>query len=84
MDAEIDLFMNYLSVERNAAENTMHAYRIDLHQFTEYLSDGGDEPAASDVVQADIRGFMDFLWDDNAAKSTIERKLASKIGRAHV
>ena len=37
----IDEFMNYLSVERGLASNTLLAYRRDLNKYTDYLSQKG-------------------------------------------
>ena len=34
----IDEFLNYLSVERGLADNTLSAYRRDLTQYTSFLS----------------------------------------------
>ncbi len=35
----IDVFLDHLVSQRNAAPNTIVAYRNDLRQFREYLSD---------------------------------------------
>jgi len=41
MDAEIDLFMNNLSVERGLSVNTIAAYSTDLRHFQNYLRESG-------------------------------------------
>ncbi len=41
MDAEIDLFMNNLSVERGLSANTITAYSADLRHFLNYLRESG-------------------------------------------
>lgn len=38
VDHHIDLFLNYLRVERHLADNTLQAYGRDLRFFSEYLS----------------------------------------------
>ena len=46
MKAFIDEFMNYLSVERGLAKNTLLAYRRDLNKYIDYLSPQGVKTAA--------------------------------------
>ena len=43
----IDEFMNYLSVERGLAKNTLLAYRRDLDKYIDYLSQKGIKTAHS-------------------------------------
>ena len=38
MDAQVNLFINYLSVERGLSSNTLSAYRSDLYQLCHFLS----------------------------------------------
>lgn len=41
MDAEIDLFLNNLSVERGLSANTISAYSADLRHFLDYMIESG-------------------------------------------
>ena len=43
----IDEFMNYLSVERGLAKNTLLAYRRDLEKYIDYLSQKGIKTAGT-------------------------------------
>jgi integrase/recombinase XerC len=77
MDREIELFTNYLIAERGVSSLTLEAYGLDLRQFVDYLSEDGTIPVASSVISSDIRGFVEFLWDSEYSRATIERKISA-------
>ncbi len=63
------LFFESLLVERNAADNTLEAYRRDLEQAAEAL------PCALDQADASaLRDYLRGLTDQGFAKSSIARK----------
>lgn len=69
----IDKFINYLKVEKNAAEHTIKNYTIDLNAFSLFLAD-------TDIAQIDhlaLRRFLAELRSKAYSKRTIARKLAS-------
>ena len=73
MQRYIDKFINYLKIEKNAAEHTITNYKIDLKSFQVFLQD-------KDVDAVDHLALRRFLADMRArsyAKRTIARKLAS-------
>ncbi len=91
MIVEIDLFMDYLSVERNMSANTIDAYSRDLMQFLSFML---SEQAASDLygievatdghdVQVDsitkdtIRAFVEYRYDGGLKKASIRRTIAT-------
>ena len=57
MKAFIDEFMNYLSVERGLASNTLLAYRRDLNKYTDYLSQKGIK-ISNKVSREHVSNFM--------------------------
>ena len=54
MDSQLDLFLEYILVEKGRAENTVSAYRVDLEQYAAYLRGRGyasfAEATPQDVV----------------------------------
>ena len=72
----IDEFMNYLSVERGLAHNTLLAYRRDLDKYIDYLSQKGLQTAAQ-VTQEHVSNFMFDLKKHDMSPTTICRNLAA-------
>ncbi|MGL4368439.1 MAG: tyrosine-type recombinase/integrase, partial [Spirochaetota bacterium] len=48
-----------------------------LSQFAGYLCEDGSDEECSSVSPVDIRGFIDYLWDQDCSRATIERKLST-------
>ena len=72
----IDEFMNYLSVERGLAKNTLLAYRRDLTKYIDYLSQKGRK-TASQVNREHVSNFMFDLKKHDMSPTTICRNLAA-------
>ncbi|MBF0571310.1 MAG: site-specific tyrosine recombinase XerD [Candidatus Omnitrophica bacterium] len=72
----IDDFMNYLSVERGLAKNTLLAYRRDLAKYIDYLSPKGIKTAAQ-VNREHVSNFMFELKKHDMSATTICRNLAA-------
>ncbi len=72
----IDEFMNYLSVERGLAKNTLLAYRRDLTKYIDYLSQKGIR-AAPEVNREHVSNFMFDLKKHGMSATTICRNLAA-------
>ncbi len=72
----IDEFMNYLSVERGLANNTLLAYRRDLDKYIGYLSQKGVNNSAS-VKREHVSNFMFDLKKNEMSPSSICRNLAA-------
>ncbi len=70
-DTLIENFLEMMSAERGAAQNTLEAYRRDLEQFWSYT---GNRPPAS-ITPEDISTFIGSL--QNFAPKTIARKLST-------
>lgn len=69
-------FINYLSVERGLAMNTLESYGRDLRQYSQYLS-GGDDSALDSVSRATILNYLMHLQTQGKATATIARRLAA-------
>ena len=72
----IDDFMDYLSVERGLAKNTLLAYRRDLDKYIEYLSQKGIK-SSPQVNREHVSGFMFDLKKHDMSATTICRNLAA-------
>ncbi|HEX4149475.1 MAG TPA: tyrosine recombinase XerC, partial [Pirellulales bacterium] len=78
MQAEIDRFLKYLRVERNASPLTEKSYGEDLAALGAYLSEyhgGACEPG--EITTLDLRGYVSSLHEAGFAKTSIARRLAS-------
>ena len=76
MNEFIAEFINYLSVERGLAKNTLLAYTRDLAKYTEYLSQKGIKTSAQ-VTREDVTSFMYDLKKHDMSTTTICRNLAA-------
>lgn len=78
MQTAIARFLQYLRVERNASTLTIKSYREDLTALAAFLADrGGSEPEPGAITTLDLRGYISSLHEQNFAKTTIARRLAS-------
>jgi len=72
----IDEFMNYISVERGLAKNTLLAYRRDLTKYIDYLA-AKSVKAAAQVNREHVSNFMFDLKKHDMSPTTICRNLAA-------
>lgn len=72
----IDTFLNYLSVERGLANNTILSYGEDLNYYIDFIARAHIE-ALSNVTKNDIINFMLNQKDKGIAANSIARRLAS-------
>ena len=72
----IDEFMNYVSVERGLAKNTLLAYRRDLTKYIDYLSQKSIK-TANGVNREHVSNFMFDLKKHGMSATTICRSLAA-------
>ncbi len=75
MNNLIQEFINYLSVERGLATNTLESYGRDLRQYYQYL--GGDNVDPDAVSRTTIINYLMFLQKQGKATATIARRLAA-------
>ena len=72
----IDVFLNYLSVERGLAHNTIVAYGEDLNTYMGFLEQRNIQ-ALSKSSREDITGFMLMQKDKSISANSIARRLAA-------
>jgi integrase/recombinase XerD len=71
-------FLNYLTVEKGLATNTLEAYERDLRKFKDLLEQTGASITA--FSRKDIASFIDSLRDSGHKTSTLARYVASIRG----
>jgi len=76
MKAMIEDFLNYLSVERGLAKNTIASYRMDLAKFTDFLGKAGFS-SFDRVKRSDITDFLMSRKDKNLSATTLSRNLVA-------
>ena len=72
----IDMFLNYISVERGLASNTIISYREDLESFMDFLKKQSSIQL-SKTTRNDISNFMLQQKDRGLSSSSISRRLAA-------
>lgn len=78
MDERIGQFLNFLSVEKNASNNTIAAYRNDLSQFRAFLQSAGLGDGLGDLSQDHIVRYVEHLRNgQNYKDATVARKVAA-------
>lgn len=81
MRAEVDSFLNYITVEKGFSANTTEAYRNDLYQMVSFVDGEASKrrlPSQwSSFDQEMMRGFLLNLKERNYASTTQARKVAA-------
>ncbi len=72
----IDSFLNYLSVERGLAKNTIISYKRDLEIYVDFLTQHSITALAK-TTKEDIVNFMLYQKDKGIAANSIARRLAA-------
>ena len=73
MDRYVDLFLNYLVVEKGSAANTVAAYSRDLSRYLQFLG----ERAPSDIRPTDVTGYLAKLKGEGIAPRSRARALSA-------
>ncbi|MCM8799223.1 MAG: site-specific tyrosine recombinase XerD [Candidatus Omnitrophica bacterium] len=76
MDELIELFLNYLVVERGFSSNTVDSYRRDLLNFKEYLSKHKISSFV-DIKRDSISDFMQEQKEKGLSSNSIARRVAA-------
>lgn len=68
----IELFTNYLLIDKNYSKNTIDAYNRDLNSFNSYL-----KKDILEVSKDDIKSYIRYLKDNNKDERSISRTISS-------
>lgn len=74
LDEQVDRFLNYLKVVKNASEHTVRNYANDLHVLCKFLHDA---TALHEISKRHLRDFLADLSEQNLARRTIVRRLSA-------
>lgn len=78
MKTMINSFLEDLERERRRSANTVQAYRVDLAQFLQVLSEGTPSNLqASDITGDGVAGYMRWLQHQGYRPATVSRKVAA-------
>ncbi len=77
MQAQVEIFLNYLSVERGVSVHTLSAYRNDLEQLIGFLSESRVGTKWPEIGEKDLTPYLRDLEDRGYSISTRSRKIAS-------
>lgn len=73
----IDVFLEYLSLEKKYSEHTIIAYRNDLISFRDFCVTQYDSENIENVVYTQIRSWIVGLVEGKVSNRTINRKVSS-------
>lgn len=76
MDKFVQMFLDYLSVERGLSNNTILSYRRDLKAYLDFLEKAAKKTFLSSTRE-DIRAFLFFEKDKGLAAPSIARNLTA-------
>lgn len=76
LEIYIEEFLDFLTVERHLAANTIEAYRRDLRHYARYLA-GIELASIDDLTPENIRAFLHFLADLGLADASVARTLSA-------
>ncbi|MCR4962986.1 MAG: site-specific tyrosine recombinase XerD [Firmicutes bacterium] len=79
MEWEIKDYLQYLSVEKGLAENTLKAYAADLNGFSRFLAEQGID-AAGQVAPCHMQAYLSQLKAGGCKPSTMSRKITAVKG----
>lgn len=77
MDGELDLFLDYLAVERGLSTNTLTAYSSDLREFAQFV-EGSGISAWSAVCRDHVRGYLESVGESLTHRSKARRLAAMR------
>lgn len=77
MDTDLDLFLDYLAVERGLSKNTLVAYSSDLREFSQFVSDRAIQDWR-DVSKIHIQEYLSSFVDKLTHRSKARRLAAMR------
>lgn len=76
--SQLERFIKYLSLEKQASSHTINSYRLDIQQFTAMLANGDENfDDWGKFDRDDARSYLQELHKLSLTKNSIARKIAS-------
>ena len=75
----VDVYLNFLAVEKGVSLNTLEAYSRDLNRYVEFIEQAGIKDIR-EISSDDVISFLGNLKGDGLATSSINRSLAAIRG----
>lgn len=76
MNEDLDLFIEYLQIEKNSSQHTVTNYRIDIDDFVLFMKQQGlDQFAAVSYVH--VRHYLTILHEKEYARRSVARKVSA-------
>jgi integrase/recombinase XerC len=72
----LNLFIEYLQIEKNYSEYTIVCYKRDIEQFFEFMNEQVIE-RLDEVTYSDVRLYLTKLHDERQSSRSISRKISS-------
>jgi integrase/recombinase XerC len=73
----LDLFVDYLTVEKRYSEHTCTAYRMDLIQFRDYLAISYENLPVEEANFQIVRSWIASLMDNDISARSVNRKITT-------
>lgn len=77
MDAEIFVFIEYLTVEKKYSTHTVTAYQKDLEQFKLYITENYNKLPVTEIHHQQVRSWLAQLLADGVKATSVNRKISS-------
>lgn len=65
-------FLEYLKVVKKHSDNTIINYQVDILEFNDFM-----KGKILEISKEDVNDYLNYMYEMNASKSTISRKLSS-------
>ena len=72
MKENIELFCNYLLIDKKYSSNTIESYRRDLMKFDNFCN-----KKVTNITEMDIRKYLEYLTNQNESKTSVARNISS-------
>ncbi len=77
MQAQIQSFLKFITVEKGYAQNTLSAYQNDLNQLAAYLQKKNSNMTWQQVTREDVSDYIVHMKSLEYSSTTVARKLAA-------
>lgn len=72
----LQLFIEYLQIEKNYSQYTIVCYQRDIEQFFEFMNEQGIHDVA-EVTYSDVRLYLTKLYEQKQSSRSVSRKISS-------